>query len=106
MYEIPIISESEARAKILETKGKIFNVMFIKKDKSIREMNARLHVKKHLVHKENPRPSTTAHIPKYITVFEMCGEDKPKYRNINIETFITLTINGVTYSVAHEVTGE
>lgn len=104
MTEINIISENDAKAMILNTRGKIFSTTFFKKDNSIREMNCRLHVKKHLVHKDAPIPSTTAHIPKYITVFEMCGEDAPKYRNINVETMITLTVSGEVFSVAHEAT--
>lgn len=96
-----IISESEARARILKSGGAIFATKFFKKDESMRSMSCRLHVKKYLTHKENPRPSTTAHIEKYVTVFEMCGEASPKYRNINVETMITLTIDGITYAVSH-----
>ena len=104
MNEPFLISESEAKAIIMKSGGAIFATSFFKKDGSLREMNARLHVKKYLVHKDNPRPSTTAHIDKYITVFEMCGDAEPKYRNINIETMMTLTHDGKTYVVCHEAT--
>jgi hypothetical protein len=56
---------------ILRSSGnQIFFVRFIKKDKSIREMQARLHVKKEQVH-GGKRASTTAHIPKYLTVYDV-----------------------------------
>ena len=97
-----LITEKQAKEMIYATGGKIFGVTFVKKDKSLREMQCRLHVKKHLVHKDDPRPSTTAHIDKYITVFEMCGEDAPKYRNINLETMINLNINGQKHLICHD----
>ena len=56
---------------VLRSSGnQIFYVRFIKKDKSIREMQARLHVKKEQVH-GGKRASTTAHIPKYLTVYDV-----------------------------------
>ena len=97
-----LITEAKAKELIYDTKGAIFGVKFIKKDQSLREMTCRLHVKKHLVHKENPRPSTTAHIDKYITVFEMCGEAAPKYRNINLETMVVLNVDGKSYQICHD----
>lgn len=61
---------------VLKSSGnKFFYVRFVKKDKSIREMQARLHVKKDQVH-GGTRPSTTAHIGKYLTVFDVQHEAK------------------------------
>lgn len=66
------------------TKGKIFTVVFRKKDGTMREMNARLGVTKHL-RSETPKASTTSHIDKYVTVYDMKSEG---YRNINLETLV------------------
>jgi len=99
-----LITKEVAKAKIIGTGGRIFSCVFIKKDKTIRKMKCRLNVRKHLVHKDG-RPSTTAHIFKYVTVFEMRGEDAPVYRNINIETMMTLKIDGEKFVIAHESTG-
>ena len=97
-----MITIDEARERIYATAGAIFSCVFIKKDKSIRKMRCRLHVKKHLKH-GGAVASTTAHMPKYVTVFEMRGEDAPVYRNINVETMLTLKIEGEKFIVAHEV---
>lgn len=63
------------------TSGKIFSVIFTKKDGSSRKMRARMGVTKHHVHEG--RPSTTAHIPNYLTVFDL---DKEAYRTVNVNT--------------------
>ena len=65
--------------------GKIFNCTFLKKDQSLRKMTARYGVKKHL---KTDRASTTAHIPNYLTVFEI-GKGKEQYRTINLDTIQT-----------------
>jgi hypothetical protein len=61
--------------------GKIFSVVFTKKDGSSRKMRARMGVTKHHVHEG--RPSTTSHIPKYLTVFDL---EKEAYRTVNVDT--------------------
>ena len=71
------------RKKLIEnTKGKIFTVFFRKKDGSIREMNCRLGVKKHL-RSNKPTASTTSHIDKYMTVYDMKAKG---YGTVNLET--------------------
>jgi len=77
------------RNLINSTKGRFFTVEFEKKNGEVRVMNARLGVKKHL---KTGDPSTTAHIPKYVTVFDTV---KGNYRNINLETIRALNIDGV-----------
>ena len=67
--------------------GLIFSVTFTKKDGTQRDMVARSGVKKHL---KGDGPSTTAHIPKYFTVFDM---QKAAYRTINIETICKFKCN-------------
>jgi hypothetical protein len=99
-----MITPEIASKKIYATKGRMFSCIFIKKDKTIRKMICRLHVKKYLKH-GGKVASTTAHIKKYITVFEMCGEAEPVYKNINVETMITLHIEGEKFIIAHEATG-
>jgi len=93
-----IINENKAKEIIMATGGSIFSVQFVKKDGTIRDMTCRLHVKKYL---KTGKPSTTAHIPKYITVFEMKGEAGPVYRNINIKTLLTMKAGGTQYCVMH-----
>lgn len=72
--------------------GKIFSCSFRKKDDSIRHMVARMGVRKHL---KTDKPATTAHIPKYITVFEI---SKNQYRTINIETLISFKCGDINES--------
>jgi len=78
------MSEAEIITQIKKAmlSGLIFVVKFTKKDKTLRTMTARMGVKKHLVHNDG-RKSTTAHIEKYITVFDM---GKKAYRTVNVET--------------------
>jgi len=78
---------------LIETAGSsIFNVKFVKKDGTLRSMNCRLKVHKHLKGGKN----TTEHISKYLTVYDM---QKQGYRNINLETIQELTILGHKYAV-------
>lgn len=79
------------RQTILNANGAIFSCSFVKKDGSVRDMTARLGVTKHLV---GDGPSKTAHIDKYVTVFDM---QKQAYRNINVETIKRITFNKQTY---------
>lgn len=66
------------REAIKETKGCIFSVDFIKKDKTLRNMQARIDVTAPLKGGVN----TTAHIDKYYTVYDMKIQ---QYRNVNLE---------------------
>lgn len=89
------ITREEAVNTIHKTKNSIFTVTFVKKDGSLRKMNCRKGVKKYL--KGSGKPSTTHHIPKYITVFDMV---KKGYRTINVTTIQALNIAGQSYEVA------
>jgi len=74
--------------------GKIFTASFIKKDGTKRVMTCRLGVKKHLV---GTGPSTTAHIDKYMTVYDVNVPDpKRAYRNLNLETVYSIKGAGQT----------
>lgn len=59
--------------------GKIFSVTFKTKDGNLKKVTGRLGVISH----EKGGVNTVAHIPKYVTVFDM---HKQGYRNVNLET--------------------
>lgn len=73
--------------------GKIFTASFIKKDGSNRVMTCRLGVTKHLV---GNGPSTTAHIDKYMTVYDVNVPEERSYRNLNLETVYSIKGAGKT----------
>ncbi len=77
---------------IKATKGKIFSCSFVKKDGSIRKMVARLGVQKNLKGGTNG----TSYKNSLITVFDMLNKG---YRMINLETLISLKINGNEYQI-------
>lgn len=68
--------------------GKMFTVAFIKKDGTIRTMNARLGVKKHLRGGE-----CTVNRGQYIIAYDMQSEG---YRSINRDTIVSLSFQGET----------
>jgi len=91
-----LISKAEAVNEIRKSLGGFFSITFIKVNGDERKMTCRLGVKSH--RKNNPGiPSTTAHLPKYITVWDA---HKKGYRNINVTTFKGLRIKGHDYLVA------
>ena len=79
-----------AKNIIEKTAGKIFTVLFIKKDGTTRKLNCRLGVKRYL-HGGN---STTAHIDNLITVYDLKNNG---YRNINIDKVIEIRANNKIY---------
>jgi len=93
-----VITKAEAANLISRQRvtGQVFGVEFIKKDNTLRKMSCRFGVKKHLV---SNKPATTAHIPKYVVVFEMKGDSKPLYRNVNLNTVQAVTIDGKRFTV-------
>lgn len=87
------INKLEAYLKIRETNGAIFTARFIKKDGTRRKMNCRLGVSRDIVGKGmNYNPLQKLLLP----VYDMQACD---YRNINLNTMYSLTINGTQYSV-------
>ena len=68
--------------RILSSNGKIFSVEFVKKDGSVRLMNCRLGVTKHL-----KGGSSTLDPDKFITVYDLQSEG---YRAINKEAIINV----------------
>tara|TARA_S200002703_G_scaffold131032_1_gene118392 strand:- start:467 stop:748 length:282 start_codon:yes stop_codon:yes gene_type:complete len=87
------IDAEQAYELIKKQNNLIFEVKFEKKDGSIRDMNARLNVKKHL------KGGTLTYDPSskgYIIAFDM---QKKQYRTINTNTLISLKAKGDTYLV-------
>lgn len=85
---------------ILRSAGtKIFGVTFRKKDGSIRNMNCRFGVTKHLT-----RSTNNYRTPRKL-VDERCGQvtvydiNKKGYRKINLDQILTVSINGNFLSV-------
>ena len=74
---------------ILSSEGKILTVTFTKKDVTIRTLNGRLGVIKHL-----KGGVSTLDPSKFITIYDMQSKG---YRAINRETIKGVTIGGVTH---------
>ena len=76
--------------------GRIFRVVFIKKDKSLREMTCKKFVKRHLTYgMHDVRPNPVAHKPEYFTVSDVADADA--FRNINLDTLVELKVDGKHY---------
>ena len=91
------ISKETAKQLIFDTatqnNGQIFSVKFRKKDGTVREMVARLGVKRHL------KGGTLTFNPtdyNLITAFDM---QKAEYRMISIDTLMQLKVDGKTYKI-------
>ena len=79
--------------------GKIFSVIFVKKDGTLRSMVARTGVKKHL--KSNPvtdffSVKVRKQDDNLITVFDM---NKKEYRSFHQNTVLAVKMKGETFSV-------
>ena len=87
------ISKATAKDMIQKSKGKIFTTTYIKKDKSTRVMNCRLHVQKGVTGeglKYNPDDYNL------IPVYDMQGKG---FRMVNMNTLVSLSIANETYEV-------
>lgn len=89
-----LINSSEALTRIKATNGKVFSVIFLKKDGTNRHMNCRLGVTKHVNGKGLKYDPKDYNL---ITVFDMTAKG---YRMINLETIKTLQIKGEIFTVA------
>lgn len=72
--------------------NKIFTAIFTKKDGSVRKMNCRLQVKKHL--KGGTKKYDAASL-NYLTVYDL---QKKAYRTINVNTLKQLKFQGQTFA--------
>jgi hypothetical protein len=86
------LSRFKAMELIKATKGRIFSATFIKKDGSIRTINARTGVQNNLQGGNNGASSKKA----YITVYDMVNKG---YRMVNLETLMNLKINRIAYQI-------
>jgi len=78
---------------ILNSDGKIITVEFIKKDGTLRILNGRLGVKKHL-----KGGSSTLDAAQYITIYDLKNEG---YRAVNRSTIQSVTIGGVKHGLTN-----
>ena len=79
---IDIARSRKLAGDILASNGKFVTVTFLKKDGTIRKMNCRMGVTKHLKGGES-----TLDADQYVTVFDMA---KGAYRAINRDTIIDI----------------
>jgi hypothetical protein len=83
---------NDARRLVNETNGQFFNILFVKKDGSLRSLNGRIGVKKHLAGGEWLR-GHGAKWPQYMPVYDVKVKG---YRTLNLETAISMNFRGVT----------
>lgn len=88
-----IINKFEALDMIRETNGQVFSVAFTKKDGTVRHMNCRTGVKKHLAGGE------LKFDPKSKGLFSVYDMQVKGYRFINLNTIQGLQIAGEFYTV-------
>jgi hypothetical protein len=93
MSTFKAISKVVAVELINKSRGRIFSVTFKKKDNSIRVMNCRLDVKKHL------KGGDLAYNPSLKGLKSVFDMQSNEYRMINLETIKRLSINGEHYIV-------
>lgn len=75
---------------VTQSKGKFLTVVFYKKDGSIRSMNCRLGVTKHLKGGE-----CTLDRSKFLIVYDMV---KKGYRAIDRESIVSVSVNGSIFN--------
>jgi predicted TIM-barrel enzyme len=80
--KIDVAQSRKLAGDILASNGKFVTVTFLKKDGTIRKMNCRMGVTKHLKGGES-----TLDADQYVTVFDMA---KGAYRAINRDTIIEI----------------
>lgn len=85
-------TRKEVADLIRNTKGKMFSVEFVKKDGTLRKMNARMGVKKHLKGGE----STIAGKENLIGCYDM---QTGGYRCINVDTLLKAKVDHEEYDV-------
>ena len=95
------INKNKAKELIKESKGKIFNTSFLKKDNTIRILTGRLQVTKHL--KENAKEQP--YDPNKYNLQPVYDLKAKGYRMINFDTLLTLTINKEKYIIEEQEQG-
>ena len=87
------ITKDIAKDLILNSKGKIFNVNFMKQDNTARSLTGRLNVRKGITGKG------LAFSPKDYALISVYDINKNAFRFISIEKVYGLAINGNEYKV-------
>lgn len=85
------MTRDEKLALLKASEGKIFSISFTKADGSVRRMQARLGVNKHL----RGGKDSTAHLKQYLNVFDM---QKQGYRKVNLDTLKMFKYGDVEYN--------
>lgn len=81
---------------IAKSKGKFITVLFVKKDGTIRTLNGRIGVTKHL-----KGGTSTVDYSKYLVVYDTINAG---YRSINRDTIVSVTCEGLTIKNNVQVT--
>lgn len=90
------IDREDVKAIMKTATGTMFNVVFEKKDGTLRSLNGRLHVKKHVKGGVN----TTAHIAEYMKLYDVVNKG---YRNVHTDRVKEIHIRGKKYVVKEAV---
>lgn len=94
---IQIIDNNEAYHKCINTSGKIFSCIFIKKNGATRKMVCRLGVKKHL------KGGTLNYTPAEYNLLSVYDMEQEGYRMINFNTIVAIKVSGKVYIISeHE----
>jgi len=88
-YPKPKTTEMTKRIVESTVRDKFFSVSFVKSDGSVRHMNGRLGVNKHLKGGINRNDAT-----KYLTMYDTKSKG---YRNVNLDTLESVTVDGITH---------
>lgn len=73
---------------IAQSKGKFITVSFIKKDGTVRSLNGRIGVTKHL-----KGGISTVNTDQYVVVYDTAAQG---YRSVNKDTIVSVTCEGLT----------
>lgn len=89
------INRTTAKELIKDSKGKIFNASFIKKDNTVRTLTGRLQVTQYL--KENAKEQP--YDPSKYNLQPVYDLKAKGYRMLNFNTLLTLSINNNKYLI-------
>lgn len=89
------IQRTNIRTFLESLHGRIFSVQFVKKNGELRHLTGRLGVYKHVKGTGRQLGSDQP----YITVFEVNTFEGARYRNVNLNTVLTIKADGETYTV-------
>lgn len=86
----------EEKRRVLNQAGsKFFSVDFVKKDGSLRHMEAKKWIESAFSHgSKNAQASTLAHKPEYFLAVDTA---KGEFRAINLNTLVRCKVNGTVY---------